>query len=200
MLNDMIKPPADLIGIINISIGLQKLITDSNWAALPSNASHELVSRCEKLIYSRDWYEEVQAQLFKEDGSVNYTTAEFAFELDIDIWERLFDYLKQHPLESALFPYLLGFENDERPRKSIDFYRKKHQYLYTIRNSAFDPAEIPGNAPWYRSSYSHSRFDLYLRFCRAALLLSFLKNGDTNSLHQHCGRHLSQRADLASIR
>lgn len=41
------KTPADLIGIINISIGLQKLITDSNWAALPSNASHELVSRCE---------------------------------------------------------------------------------------------------------------------------------------------------------
>ena len=118
------KTPADLIGIINISIGLQKLITDSNWAALPSNASHELVSRCEKLIYSRDWYEEVQAQLFKEDGSVNYTTAEFAFELDIDIWERLFDYLKQHPLESALFPYLLGFENDERPQKVLTFIEK----------------------------------------------------------------------------
>ena len=54
------------------------------------------------MIYSRDWYEEVQAQLFKEDGSVNYTTAEFAFELDIDIWERLFDYLKQ-PLWKVLY-------------------------------------------------------------------------------------------------
>ena len=66
----------------------------------------------------------MQAQLFKEDGSVNYTTAEFAFELDIDIWERLFDYLKQHPLESALFPYLLGFENDERPQKVLTFIEK----------------------------------------------------------------------------
>ena len=105
----------------------------------------------------------MQAQLFKEDGSVNYTTAEFAFELDIDIWERLFDYLKQHPLESALFPYLLGFENDERPQKVLTFIEKNINTYTTIRNSAFDPAEIPGNAPWYRSSYSHSRFDLYLR-------------------------------------
>ena len=60
----------------------------------------------------------------KKNGSVNYTTAEFAFELDIDIWERLFDYLKQHPLESALFPYLLGFENDERPQKVLTFIEK----------------------------------------------------------------------------
>lgn len=51
--------PTDLIGIINLSIGLQKLITDNNWAALPSNTCHELVSRCEKLIYSRDWQQEV---------------------------------------------------------------------------------------------------------------------------------------------
>lgn len=103
---------------------MQRLITESNWTALPANTCHELVGRCEKLIYSRDWQDEVQEQLFKVDGGVDYTIAEFAFEMDIDIWERLFAYLAQHPLESGLFPYLLGFENDDRPKKVLDFIEK----------------------------------------------------------------------------
>ena len=127
--------PSELIGIINLSIGLQRLITESNWTALPANTCHELVGRCEKLIYSRDWQDEVQEQLFKVDGGVDYTIAEFAFEMDIDIWERLFAYLAQHPLESGLFPYLLGFENDDRPKKVLDFI-EKNIHTYTQSETA----------------------------------------------------------------
>lgn len=142
--------PSELIGIINLSIGLQRLITESNWTALPANTCHELVGRCEKLIYSRDWQDEVQEQLFKVDGGVDYTIAEFAFEMDIDIWERLFAYLAQHPLESGLFPYLLGFENDDRPKKGTGFYRKKHQHLYPVGNGATDTLKIPGSPSRHR--------------------------------------------------
>ena len=56
MLANAIKRCGRLIGIINISIGLQKLITDSNWAALPSNRkerTERLMNWLYRFMYGR---------------------------------------------------------------------------------------------------------------------------------------------------
>lgn len=139
--------PKDLIGIIHLSVGLQMLIVESNWNALPANTLHELVGSCEKLIYSRDWHKEVQDKLFNADGSVDYTIAEFAFELDIDVWDRLFAYLQQHPLESGLFPYLLGFENDDRPQKVLNFIEQNLNTYSQSETALLIPLKYLENHP-----------------------------------------------------
>lgn len=115
--------PQELLPVIHLASGLQQLITDSNWTALPANVCHELSGRCDKLIYSRDWRDEINTRLFKADGSVDYTITEFAFELDIDIWDKLFAYLQQQPLASDLFPYLLALDS-KRSQKVLNFIEK----------------------------------------------------------------------------
>jgi hypothetical protein len=50
--------------------------------------------------------------------------------VDIDIWQRLFDYFYEHPTETKLLPYLLAFTSDERSQQVLDTVEKNiYQYL-----------------------------------------------------------------------
>lgn len=119
-----VSTPYEIIDLVKLSFALQQLITEDNWAALTPNTTHDLIGICEKLIYSRDWSKAIDANLFKSDGTIDYTIAEFAFEIEVDVWDRLFTYLEAHPLETNLFPYLLGADGEEHQKKVLTFIEK----------------------------------------------------------------------------
>lgn len=105
--------PDDVLDIIGISIGLRTAISNENWQRFTPNQLHILLSECEYLIFQKDWSEEIASRLI-ENNVVNYSLCDLAYELDIDIWDRLFKYWCQHPKEIRLFPFLLAYEDDNR--------------------------------------------------------------------------------------
>lgn len=121
--------PADILDVMAISISLRNMADIENWSRLTANQCHTLIAACDKIIYQKDWQAEIDAELFK-DGRVNYTMCDFAFELEMDIWPRLFAWFKEHPLEIKLLPYLLSYEGEERSRQVLDVIeRNLYSYL-----------------------------------------------------------------------
>lgn len=105
--------PDDVLDIIGISIGLRTTISNENWQRFTPNQLHILLSECEYLIFQKDWPQEIANRLIENDA-INYSLCDLAYELDIDIWDRLFKFWCQHPQEIRLFPFLLAYEDDNR--------------------------------------------------------------------------------------
>ncbi|MDO4177827.1 MAG: hypothetical protein Q4D21_01425 [Phascolarctobacterium sp.] len=105
--------PEDVLDIIGLRIGLENLLYDDAAYAFGQNTLHLLIAECERLIFSRDWTDEVKSRIIV-DGKVNYNLADFAYELEIDIWDELFNYWCHHPRETKLFAYLLSYEGQDR--------------------------------------------------------------------------------------
>lgn len=103
----------DVLDIIGFSIGLRTIISNENWQQLTPNKCHLLLAHCEKIIFCKDWQDEINTKLIVDD-EINYTLCDLAYELDMDIWDRLFKYWCHHPREIRLFPYLLAYEGDNR--------------------------------------------------------------------------------------
>lgn len=141
----------DVLDIIGLSIGLRTLISNENWQQLTHNKAHLLLAECERIIYRKDWQEEINAKLIVND-EVNYDLCDIAYELDMDIWDRLFKYWCQHPLEIKLFPFLLAYETDNRSltvisgiEKNISLYLERaDDLLVPLRYLRTHPGEGEG--------------------------------------------------------
>ena len=105
--------PADVLDVVGLRIGLEALLQDDATYTLGQNNTHLLIAECESFIFSRDWTEEVKAKLIV-DGQVDYDIADFAYELEIDIWDELFNFWCHNPNETKLFAYLLSYEGQDR--------------------------------------------------------------------------------------
>lgn len=125
----------ELIGILHLSALLKRLLNEDNWTALTANTTNELIGLCDKLIFALDWNNIIEHELFQEDGSVDYIITEFAFELGIDIWDKLFEHLQQQPLKSDIFPYLLSTATDEQIKKVLTFV-EENLALYSQSETA----------------------------------------------------------------
>lgn len=133
-----ISHPDDILDIISYVETLRTLATAHNLRQLSQNQCHLLIAAFENIIYSKDMTGEITENLIKDD-QVNYTLCDLAVELEMDIWPQLFDYWKKHPLETALFPYLLSYENDNRPHQVIKLINR-HLPEYSIEaNSLLVP-------------------------------------------------------------
>lgn len=110
--------PEDLLDMITIANTLWSLLEENNLYSLSPNQCHELISRCDKMVYCQDWQEQIQQRLII-DGQINYQLADFAYETEVDVWPRLFAHWQQHPLEYTLFPYLLPYEGDDRSQRVL---------------------------------------------------------------------------------
>lgn len=120
LLNNLLKQaqiyadnPADVLDIVGLRIGLENLLVDDAIYALGQNNTHQLIAECERLIFSRDWTTEVKTKLIV-DGKVDYDIADFAYELEIDVWDELFNFWCHNPQETKLFAYLLSYEGQDR--------------------------------------------------------------------------------------
>ena len=105
--------PEDVLDIVGLRLGLEAMLQNETNYAIGNNNTHLLVAECERLIFSKDWTEDVHAKLL-ENGRVNYAVADFAFELEIDIWDELFNFWCHHPHETKLFAYLLSYEGQDK--------------------------------------------------------------------------------------
>ncbi len=122
--------PQEIIDIVALALGLNIIVDTQNWFKLSANQCHTLIAACDKIIYQKDWQTEIDTQLFQADGSVNYPLCDFAYELDIDIWDKLFAYFSEHPTEVQLFPYLLAFEGGDRSQRVLETVEQNiYQYL-----------------------------------------------------------------------
>jgi hypothetical protein len=102
----------DMLDMSTIATTIRNLQEDNSLYSLTPNQCNELIAICDKMIYSTDWRPIIEARLI-EDEQVNYRLADFAYELEIDIWQKLYDFWLLHPMEYTLLPYLL-IDDDER--------------------------------------------------------------------------------------
>lgn len=129
-----IQHPEDMLDMISYAETLRSLAEDNNLSQLSQNQCQLLIAAFENIIYSKDMTGEITANLIKDD-TVNYTLCDLAVELEMDIWPQLFDYWKKHPLEIALFPYLLSYENAGRPQQVLKFITR-HLPEYMVEASS----------------------------------------------------------------
>ena len=138
--------PEEILDIVALCIGLNTLVDTQNWYKLSANQCHTIIAACDKIIYQRDWQAEIDATLITAEG-VNYPLCDFAYELDIDIWPRLFSYFCEHPTEIQLLPYLLAYTGDDRSEKVLNVV-EQNIYQYIIdQNALLVPLRYLRNHP-----------------------------------------------------
>ncbi|WP_304088022.1 hypothetical protein [Phascolarctobacterium succinatutens] len=125
-----IHKPEDMLDMLSYAQALRSLIDENNLSQLSLNETQVLIASFENIIYSRDMTEEILANLIKDD-EVNYTLCDLAVEMEIDIWQQLFDFWKKHPMEIELFPYLLSYEGSDRSKQVLK-YISRHLLEYSI--------------------------------------------------------------------
>ena len=128
----------NLVGIINLSNNLQRLADENRWETLDANKCHLLISVAEKIIYSKDWLPEIKEKLLNPDGSINFLAADFAYALNIDIWNTLAELLYKEPKATKLYEYLLATDNNERYEEILNFARQ-HITAYKEDEHALPP-------------------------------------------------------------
>lgn len=125
-----VHKPEDMLDMLSYAQALRSLIDENNLSQLSLNEAQVLIASFENIIYSRDMTEDILANLIKDD-EVNYTLCDLAVEMEIDIWQQLFDFWKKHPMEIELFPYLLSYEGSDRSKQVLK-YISRHLPEYSI--------------------------------------------------------------------
>jgi hypothetical protein len=111
----------ELVGIVNLVDRLRELSNNNRWEAFTANDYNLLIAEGDALIYKENWEEKVKGSVLNADGSIDYLVVDFAYTLEIDIWDLLFNLLKVKPHESNLYNYLLATEIKERFNKALAF-------------------------------------------------------------------------------
>ncbi len=112
------RQPEYALDVINIGISLRRLREDQKYLQLSPNQCEELIGICDAIIYAHDWSEEISRDLIVDD-KVDFTLCDLAYEMELDIWPRLYSYWLQHPDCKELFPYLLSYEEDDRAKRVL---------------------------------------------------------------------------------
>lgn len=128
----------DGILLANLSQELKTLAADENWQAISANNCHLLISATEKLIFHKDWLPEISRKLVNEDNSVNYLAVSFSFAVKIDIRNKLIHLLKENPLRTKLYPFLL-LTNDQKKINAILDFARKNLNMYREEEHILDP-------------------------------------------------------------
>lgn len=110
--------PSEALDAFSVALGMRCINRERNYCLFSADECQMLMAASERIVFSRDWRQDIDAELIKDDA-VNYNVCDLAFELDIDIWQRLFDFWRSHLLETDLFPYLLEDSSEERACKVL---------------------------------------------------------------------------------
>lgn len=152
----------DLMDIGRIAEALRSIEEENKPLLLSSNQCHELIARCDAIIYDPKWWQNWQQELF-EGGRVNYELCDYAYNSGMDIWPQLMDYWDKHPEEVRLFPYLLSPEEKERGSQVIHKIASRLR-LYTGEGELLVPLrylkEHPGEGEAIICAALNSIYDL----------------------------------------
>ena len=108
----------DMLDMITIATSLRNMQEDNVLYSLTPNQVSELIAACDKMVYATNWEPIIASRLFEGD-QVNYQLADLAYELELDIWQQLYDFWLAHPMEYTLLPYLLSYEGGNRSDKVL---------------------------------------------------------------------------------
>ena len=103
----------DMLDMVTLATSLRNMQEDNTLYSLTPNQVNELIAACDKMVYSTNWEPIINSHLFEGD-QVNYQLADLAYELELDIWQQLYDFWLTHPMECTLLPYLLSYEGGTR--------------------------------------------------------------------------------------
>ena len=103
----------DMLDMVTLATSLRNMQEDNTLYSLTPNQVNELIAACDKMVYSTNWEPIINSHLFEGD-QVNYQLADLAYELELDIWQQLYDFWLTHPMEYTLLPYLLSYEGGTR--------------------------------------------------------------------------------------
>lgn len=108
----------DMLDMVTMGTTLRNLQEDNALYSLTPNQVQELIAACDKMVYNTNW-EPIIASRLIEDEQINYQLADLAYELELDIWQRLYDFWLEHPMEYPLLPYLLSYEGGTRSNRVL---------------------------------------------------------------------------------
>lgn len=138
--------PANVLQVINLRFGIENILYNPQLALIDSNLGQTLLAECDSIIYAKDWEPYVREHLVEAD-KLDFTLADFACELDYDIWQTLFDYFLEHPFCYEVLPYLLSYNEEEYQLKTIEQI-EKNLLLYAGEEGALlVPLRYLGNNP-----------------------------------------------------
>ena len=103
----------DMLDMVTMATSLRNMQEDNALYSLTPNQCSQLIAACDKLVYSTNWEPIINSRLI-ENEQINYQLADLAYELELDIWQQLYDFWLEHPMEYTLLPYLLSYEGGTR--------------------------------------------------------------------------------------
>ena len=132
--------PERILQVMNLRIGIENLQENERVAVIGYNEGQQLLADCDSIIYAKEWHEYVAENLIQRD-EVNYDLCDYACELDMDIWNPLYDFFCEHPYEYKLMPYLFSYNDEEYQRLMLEVVERNLQ-LYTGEESAAGASAI----------------------------------------------------------
>ncbi len=118
---------------------LDIIAENQKWDMLGANQCHLLLSEAEKLLFSKDWRNDVTKHLTDKKGRVNYLVIDFAMDMGLDINADLLKLLKEDPRRTELYGVLLRTGNKRifntalnLAKKNLDNYMKDARCLSPI--------------------------------------------------------------------
>ena len=141
-----VTTPDDVLEMISYATTLTKLMDEQSLPQLTQNQAQVLIASFEKIIFQKDWSPEIQEGLIKDD-KIDYSLCDLAFELDMDIWQRLYDYWLAHPEETALFSYLLSYEEEGRAEKVLQQITAFMSHYTSSENALLVPLRYLADHP-----------------------------------------------------
>lgn len=110
--------PERILQVINLRMGLENLLENEHIAIIGYNEGQQLMADCDSIIYAKDWQKYVVENIVQKD-EVNYELCDYACEIDMDIWDILFDFFCEHPYEYKLLPYLFSYNDEEYQKMTL---------------------------------------------------------------------------------
>lgn len=104
---------ADLLDISALATAMRRLLEKHSFYLLTPNQLQELIAACDAQLYVTDWHAVLEKHLVK-DEQINYPLIDLAFEIEIDLWQKVYDLWLRRPEEYKLLPYLFIFCDDEQ--------------------------------------------------------------------------------------
>lgn len=139
--------PEQIINLSMLSSNLNTLAEEEAYTYLSANQYHNYIAVCDSIIFSKDWTKTVQQQLFNTDGTINYTILDLGTRLNIDVWDRVFDYYCNNYTESKVFSYLFQTDNEDKIKKLLAEITQHLVYYFSEPTALAAPMIYLSHAP-----------------------------------------------------
>ena len=136
----------DMLDMVTLATSLRNIQEDNALYSLTPNQCNELIAACDKMVYNTNWEPIINSRLIV-DEQINYQLADLAYELELDIWQQLYDFWLSHPMEYTLLPYLLSYEGGTRSDRVLVEITRQLPLYSTELHSLVVPLHYLRNHP-----------------------------------------------------